>query len=101
MAGYSCDHLWVTKLLTHGERQFQAMAYHDAVQGDSWAIELAELVDGELGPSVVTVLFGDEPGQSARVLVGDGDLPLPVLRAFMVEVTAEEVRLQGMSQGSI
>ncbi|WP_412542989.1 hypothetical protein R8Z50_11045 [Longispora sp. K20-0274] len=38
----------MTARLTHGGRHFQAMAYHDALQGDTWAVELAELVDGEL-----------------------------------------------------
>jgi hypothetical protein len=75
------------------------MAYHDAVQGDSWAIELAELADGELGPAVVTVLFGDEPPATSRVVFGDSDVPWPVLRAFIVEAAAEEARLQGLLRG--
>jgi hypothetical protein len=35
------------------------MAYHDAIRHDGPALELAELVDDELGPALVTVLFTD------------------------------------------
>ncbi len=54
------------------------MTYHDAVHGDRWAIELAELVDDELGPALVTVLFADDGSSAdAEVLLDDGRLPLP------------------------
>jgi hypothetical protein len=47
------------------------MAYHDAIHDDAWAIELAELVDQELGPAVVTVLFpSDGVSTDPQVLLG-------------------------------
>ncbi|WP_197001201.1 hypothetical protein [Longispora fulva] len=88
----------MTTLLTHGERQFQAMAYHDAIQGDTWAVELAELVDGELGPAIVTALFGEDPPTTTRVLTSTGDLPLEILRAFMVAIAAEETRIRAAQE---
>jgi hypothetical protein len=70
------------------------MAYHDAIRHDGPALELAELVDGELGPALVTVLFADRAGET-EVLFTDCDLPLPVLTAFMAEVAHEERRVFG------
>jgi hypothetical protein len=35
--------------LDHGERRFRILAYHDAIRHDGPALELSELVDGELG----------------------------------------------------
>jgi hypothetical protein len=78
----SCEDPLVTVLLEHGGRRFQAMAYHDAVRHDGPALELAELVDGELGPALVTVLFADGAGED-EVLLTDGALPLPILTAFL------------------
>ncbi len=70
------------------------MAYHDAIRHDGPALELAELVDGELGPALVIVLFADSAG-ATEVLLTDCGLPLPVLTAFMAEVADEERRLSG------
>ncbi|MEV0718152.1 hypothetical protein [Asanoa sp. NPDC050611] len=81
-------------LLEHGGRRFVVLAYHDAVHHDGPALELAELVDGELGPSLVTVLFQD----SSDVLLADAGLPLAVLTAFMAEVAREGARL-GLNAG--
>jgi hypothetical protein len=89
-----CDDLPVTVLLEPGGRRFNAMAYHDAVRHDGPALELAELVDGELGAALVTVLFADSAG-ATKVLLADCDLPLPILTAFMAEVAHEERRLFG------
>jgi hypothetical protein len=73
--------------LEHGGRQFQVMAYHDAVQDEAWAIELAELADQELGPSLVTVLFPDD--SEPQVLLYDGKVPLAILTAFMAAVARD------------
>ncbi|WP_405163909.1 hypothetical protein OG203_01940 [Nocardia sp. NBC_01499] len=82
-------------LLEHGQRRFRVMAYDDAIHDDAWAVELAELVDGELGPSIVTVLFpSDETPREPRVLVSQGDLPLPVLQTFLAVVDRESRRIQ-------
>jgi hypothetical protein len=83
--------------LEHGGRRFQAMAYHDAIRHDGPALELAELVDGELGPALVTVLFAadDASPSGSEVLLVDCDLPLQTLAAFMEEVGREERRLRG------
>lgn len=70
-------------------------AYPAEFHDDAWEMELAELVDGELGPSLVTVLLplGQVP-EEAQVLLADSELPLAVLREFMTRVAAEERRLQ-------
>lgn len=73
------------------------MAYHDAIRHDGPALELAELVDGELGPALVTVLFAEGSAGEAEVLFADGDLPLQVLTAFVDEVVQQERRLRGAS----
>jgi hypothetical protein len=84
----------VTESLEHGERRFQTMAHHDAVQGDRWAVELAELVDHELGPALVTVLFPDDGSPvDAEALLDHGSLPLPVLVSFLARVAQEQRRL--------
>jgi hypothetical protein len=85
----------VTIPLEHGGRRFQVMAYHDAMRHDGPALELAELVGGELGPAIVTVMFADERAGGAEVLLADSGLPLPILRAFMKEVVQEEHRICG------
>jgi hypothetical protein len=75
------------------------MAYHDAIHDDAWAIELAELVDQELGPAVVTVLFpSDGVSTDPQVLLGDGSLPLPILTSFMNEVARAERRMREVPQ---
>ena len=68
------------------------MAYHDAIRHDGPALELAELVNGELGPALVTVLFADDSAGGAGVLLADCGLPLQILTAFMDEVVQEERR---------
>jgi hypothetical protein len=47
----------VTSYLGHGDRRFQALAYHDAIRHDGRALERAEVVEGEVGPELVTILF--------------------------------------------
>lgn len=80
--------------IEHGERLFQTMAYHDAIHGDRWALELAELVDDELGPALITALFSDD-GSTAdtEILLDQGRVPLPVLTAFLTRVAREQRRL--------
>lgn len=78
--------------LEHRGQRFQVLAYHDAIRHDAPALELAELVNGELGPAVVTVLFrGEDAGETEVLMTGSG-LPLPILTAFMAEVTREDSR---------
>ena len=87
--------------LDHGDRRFQVLPYHDAVRHDGPALELAELVDGEVGPEIVTVLLSpdDVDAGEARVLLTDGSLPLSVIMAFLEEAVREQRRLgQQMSQ---
>jgi hypothetical protein len=82
-------------LLDGGGRRFQTLGYHDAIRTDGPALELAEIVDGEVGPPLMTVLFTtDTEGGDAEVLVADGSLPLPILAAFMEEVVQEERRIR-------
>ncbi|MEU5669655.1 hypothetical protein ABZ749_04630 [Micromonospora sp. NPDC047753] len=81
--------------LEYGGRRFQIMAYHDAMRHDGPALELAELIDGELGPALVTVTFADESAGGAEVLLTNSCLPLPILRAFMEEAAQEEHRIGG------
>ncbi|MGC4755431.1 hypothetical protein [Micromonospora trifolii] len=58
--------------LEYGGRRFQVMAYHDAMRHDGPALELAELVDGELGPALVTITFANESAGGTEVLlIGD------------------------------
>ncbi|BCB76730.1 hypothetical protein GCM10022251_50040 [Phytohabitans flavus] len=71
------------------------MAYHDAIRHDGPALELAELVDGELGPELVTTLFADDSAGEAQVLLADCSLPLKILAAFMEQVALEERRIRG------
>jgi hypothetical protein len=85
----------VTIFLEHGGRRFQVMAYHDAVRHDGPALELAELVSGELGPALVTILFADDSAGKAEVLLADCGLPVQILKAFMEEVAQEERRIRG------
>lgn len=80
--------------LQHGGRHFQVMAYHDAIRHDGPALELAESVNGELGPALVTVLFvGGDDG--TEVVLSECGLPLPVFTAFMAEVVREDSRIRG------
>lgn len=73
------------------------MAYHDAIRHDGPAVELAELVSGELGPALVTILFADDSAGEAEVLLADCGLPLRILKAFLEEVAQEERRIRGTS----
>ncbi|MFF0154045.1 hypothetical protein [Micromonospora sp. NPDC005203] len=82
--------------LEHGGRRFQVMAYHDAIRYDGPALELAELVNDELGPALVTVTFADGNAGGAEVLLTDAGLPLPILRAFVEEAVREERRISGV-----
>jgi hypothetical protein len=85
----------VTVLLEHGHRRFQVTAYHDAILHDGPALELAELVNGELGPALATVLFAEDgTSGGAEVLLASGGLPLTVLAAFLEQVVREERRLR-------
>jgi hypothetical protein len=81
--------------LDHGDRRFRILAHHDAIRHDGPALELAELVDGEVGPELVTVLFdADNPvARDASVLLTNCDLPLPILTGFMEEAAREQRRL--------
>jgi hypothetical protein len=78
--------------LEHRGRRFQVLAYHDAIRHDGPALELAELVNDELGPAVVTVLFRGEDTGETEVLLTEYGLPLPILTAFMAEVAREDSR---------
>ncbi|GAA1289482.1 hypothetical protein Psi02_17170 [Planotetraspora silvatica] len=85
----------MTVRLEHGQRQFHVMAYRDAIYDDAWAIELAELVDQELGPALVTVLYpSDGICTDPQVLLKDSSLPLPILTSFIDEVAREERRIR-------
>ncbi|TQJ23707.1 hypothetical protein FBZ33_4018 [Micromonospora sp. A202] len=79
--------------LEYGGRRFQVMAYHDAMRHDGRALELAELIDGELGPALVTITFANESAGGAEVLLTNSGLPLPILRTFMEEAVQEEHRI--------
>jgi hypothetical protein len=91
----ACEDPPVTVLLEHDGRQFQVTAYHDAIRHDGPALELAELANGELGPALVTILFADDGGGEAEVLLTNGDLPLQILTAFMEAIVQEECRIRG------
>lgn len=80
--------------LEYGGRRFQVTAYHDAMWHDGPALELAELVDGELGPALVTVAFADGSSGGTEVLLTNSGLPLPILRAFVEEAVQEEHRIR-------
>ncbi|WP_436528896.1 hypothetical protein [Actinoplanes sp. HUAS TT8] len=80
--------------LEHGGRRFQVMAYHDAIRHDGPALELAEIVDREVGPGLVTVLFSHDDPSEAEVLLTDSSLPLPVVTAFLKEAAREQDRLR-------
>jgi hypothetical protein len=71
------------------------MAYHDAIRHDGPALELAELVNGELGPALITILFADDSAGEGEVLLADCGLPLQILTAFMEEVAQEVRRIRG------
>ncbi|MFC0533925.1 hypothetical protein [Phytohabitans kaempferiae] len=87
----------MTVLLEHRGRRFKVMAYHDAIRHDGPALELAEQVDGELGPALVTVLFAEDRADEAEVLLADCSLPLQVLTAFVEEVVQEKRRIRETS----
>lgn len=89
----SWDDLGVAIFLEHSGRRFQVMEYHEAIRHDGPAFELAEVVDGELGPAVVTVLFGSEGADKAETLLTEYALPLPILVSFMTEATQAIRRL--------
>ncbi|GAA3764098.1 hypothetical protein [Micromonospora maritima] len=86
----------MTLLLEHGGRQFHVMAYHDAIRHDGPALELAELVNGELGPALVTVLLADADADADEddALLTECGLPLPILTAFVEAVADERRRLR-------
>jgi hypothetical protein len=46
----------------------KVLAYHDAIRYDGPALELAEVVDGEVGPALVTVLFSAAAADEVEVL---------------------------------
>ena len=74
-----------------------SQAYHDAIRHDGPALELAELVNGELSPAFVTILFADDTAGGAEVLLAGCGLPLQILTAFMDIVAQEERRIRGAS----
>ena len=81
--------------ISYGNRQFQILAYHDAIRHDGPALELAELVDGELGPALVTVLFSPgSPAEAAEVLLTECTLPQPILGVLMEAAANEQRRLR-------
>src|SRR4051794_31389521 len=90
MRTHACkDQAMTTSSLYYGHRQFQILAYHDAIRHDGSALELAELVDGELGPALMTVLFSsDDPAEAAEVLLTECTLPQSILAAFMEEAAS-------------
>jgi hypothetical protein len=94
----SCEDPPVTVILEHGGRRFQVMAYHDAMRHDGPALELAELVNGELGSALVTILFAEDSADESQVLLADCGLPLQILTAFMEEVAQEERRVREAGQ---
>ncbi|SNY37293.1 hypothetical protein [Paractinoplanes atraurantiacus] len=73
----------MTSFLDHGDRRFQVLAYHDAIRHDGPALELAELVDGEVGPELMTVLFSASGAEETEVLLYESSLPLPIVTAFL------------------
>ena len=79
--------------LEHGDRRFQTLAYHDAIRHDGPALELAELVDREVGPELMTVLFFPPDPGKAEVLLTNGSLPLPIITAFLKEAGREQRRV--------
>jgi len=83
--------------LEHRDRRFQTLAYHDAVRHDGPALELAEVVDGELGPELMTVLFFPADAGKAEVLLTSSSLPLPIVTAFLIEAGTEQHRLDEVS----
>jgi hypothetical protein len=94
-----CEDPPVTVLLEHGHRLFQVMAYYDAIRHDGPALELAELVNDELGPALVTVLFAEDGILGgAEVLLANCGLPLTILAAFMEEAVQEDRRLHEAGQ---
>ncbi|MCU7725607.1 hypothetical protein ODJ79_17905 [Actinoplanes sp. KI2] len=83
--------------LEHGDRRFQTLAYHDAIRHDGPALELAELVDGEVGPALMTVLFFPSDASKAEVVLTNSSLPLPIITAFLKEAGREQHRLNEAS----
>ena len=79
--------------IEHGDRRFQVLAYHDAIRHDGPALELAEVVDGEVGPALVTVLFSVADTDETEVLLTTGGLPLPIVAAFLEHAIREQHRL--------
>lgn len=90
----ACEDSRMSVHLQHGGRHFHVMAYHDAMRHDGPALELAEFMNGELGPALAIVLFVGE----GEVLLSEGGLPLPVLTAFMAQVLREDGRIRGTAQ---
>lgn len=83
----------MTLFLEHGDRRFQTLAYHDAIRHDGPALELAEVVDGEVGPTLVTVLFSASPAGETEVLLAESGLPFPIVVAFLEDAIHEQHRL--------
>lgn len=66
------------------------MAYDYAIN-ESPALELAELVDGELGPALVTAHFAtDDNAGEAQNLLTICSRPLKTLTAFMTQAAQED-----------
>jgi hypothetical protein len=53
------------------------------------------MVDGEVGPELVTILFSPADVGNAEVLLTDGSLPLSIITAFFEEAVREQCRLAG------
>ncbi|GIM96236.1 hypothetical protein [Paractinoplanes toevensis] len=83
----------MTPFLEHGDRRFQFLAYHDAIRHDGPALELAEVVDGEVGPALVTVLFSVADADDTEILLTNSGLPLPIVTAFLEGALLEQHRL--------
>ena len=84
--------------LEHGDRRFRILAYHDAIRHDGPALEIAEVVDGEVGPELMTVLFFPaDAGKAEVLLTSSSSLPLPIIMAFLKEAGREQNRLEDAS----
>lgn len=83
----------MTPFLEHGDRRFEVLAYHDAIRHDGPALELAEVVDGEVGPALVTVLFSAAAAGESEVLLTESGLPFPIITAFVEEAIREQHRV--------
>ncbi|WP_194927851.1 hypothetical protein [Catenulispora pinisilvae] len=69
--------------------EFQVMY---SLPNDAWSLELTKL--GPNGAMLAVALIPDENFTlPVRVILGQGELPLTVLRRFMAEVDSEEHRI--------